>query len=93
MLVADQLLLVMAEGAGVFRPLKQTPKFASRFQFPTGFTDPREMKLRPAAPPLTCQLAMPASAGANPLQLPEHAVASWILQLAPQSKISFISGV
>jgi hypothetical protein len=46
------------------------------------------MKLRPPLP-LTCKLAIPASAGANSLQWPEHAFAFWIVKLALQFEFCF----
>jgi hypothetical protein len=39
---------------------------------------------------LTCQLALPASAGANSLHLQEHPASIWIVELAPQSKCCFL---
>jgi hypothetical protein len=50
------------------------------------------MKLGSTVPPLTCQLAIPASAGANSLHGTEHAVPIWIVQLATQSKSRFFFG-
>jgi hypothetical protein len=44
------------------------------------------MKLSPPMPPLTCQLANPAQAGANSPHLSQKSVSYCIGQLAAQSK-------
>lgn len=73
-------------------PLQIASANSSLANFSRGFAGPQGMELRPVPPPLTCQLAMPASAGANSLPWPEHAFPIWIAQLAPQSKSCFFVG-
>jgi hypothetical protein len=50
------------------------------------------MKLGSTVPPLTCQLAIPASAGANSPHLHEQPVLAWIVQLAEESESCFFLG-
>jgi hypothetical protein len=58
-------------------------------RLPRRLADQQTMKLRSTIPPPTCQLAIPASAGANSPYLHRHPVI-WIVQLAEQEESCFL---